>query len=525
VVNRAVEAIMPGLKIIDGLVDKSLERLGKETWPDAGAPRPVELEPPGIHEIGCEGIRSLAEGLTQAHGDARRQWQLLKPFWRIASHRPECLDAADQTALRATLDANLTAHGLLGSRVVGPEIGEAALQIGANLRTGPRDAVGREIRLSINDELAIIASRSASQTAKEAGWGRIGILLAADKAFAANGPVTGEGLLSAGDMLLHLLYPKSSQLSKDDAEWLGLRLVTDIGLPQEVRTHLLNGMDQVLRAAAADRKVDAKEEVAVRIGDLRITPAFLRGARVIGQWKLGLVVSDLQKRTNLPGQDVIALATAVGNEPGVRAGKLPSVSEGEGLFSRIGANSSYTVGTRGLGNALAVHLGAIYPDPIGLDPLVVEAWQAWHGVARAVARDLFGVPVGAMSRLVPGGGLGAHELAGGHTLLQHVCVTDAQLAARLLADPGISAASSFTSQAVAESSIAEAIDANQGAIKTWLAGTRKPLEIKHTLPGTVGRYIPRGGTAARDVSSLQIHFRRDPSCPTGYLILTAYPIP
>jgi len=54
------------------------------------------------------------------------------------------------------------------------------------------------------------------------------------------------------------------------------------------------------------------------------------------------------------------------------------------------------------------------------------------------------------SRLVPGGGLAAHEAQDGHLLLKHVGKTEAELSARLVAEPHISAASTFVTRAEAE---------------------------------------------------------------------------
>jgi len=48
---------------------------------------------------------------------------------------------------------------------------------------------------------------------------------------------------------------------------------------------------------------------------------------------------------------------------------------------------------------------------------------------------------GAASRIVPGGGLAAHEGAGGHLLARHVGKAEADLAARLTAEPRLRAAS------------------------------------------------------------------------------------
>jgi filamentous hemagglutinin len=130
---------------------------------------------------------------------------------------------------------------------------------------------------------------------------------------------------------------------------------------------------------------------------------------------------------------------------------------------------------------------------------------------------------GAASRLVPGGGLAAHERGGGHTIARHVGTTDADLAARLAADPRISGASSFTDRTVAESAIAQALDANYAAINAWLTGSSPRLVVDHALPGPVGRSLTRGAAGPMDVSGVRVVLQRDPSMPGGYRIMTGFP--
>src|SRR5437016_14358790 len=79
---------------------------------------------------------------------------------------------------------------------------------------------------------------------------------------------------------------------------------------------------------------------------------------------------------------------------------------------------------------------------------------------------------------VPGGGLEAHENAGGHLLERHVGKTPEDLSARLASDKDIDAASSFTDKATAEKAVAETIETNQAKIDSWLAsGAKSPLAI------------------------------------------------
>ena len=130
---------------------------------------------------------------------------------------------------------------------------------------------------------------------------------------------------------------------------------------------------------------------------------------------------------------------------------------------------------------------------------------------------------GATSRLAPYGGLAAHEAAGGHTIARHIGKTDADLASRLAAEPRISGASSFTDRAIAESAIAQTIDANQAAINTWLSGSSPRLVVNHTLSGPVGRSLARGAARPIDALGVRLVLQRDPSLPTGYRIVTGFP--
>ena len=100
------------------------------------------------------------------------------------------------------------------------------------------------------------------------------------------------------------------------------------------------------------------------------------------------------------------------------------------------------------------------------------------------------------SRLVPGGGLTAHENAGGHTLARHVGQTEAQLASRLANEP-VPIASSFTDRAIAEAAISEALDANQAAITAWLSGTPSSIErFRYTASSQIGMSIYQGSVSA-----------------------------
>jgi hypothetical protein len=75
------------------------------------------------------------------------------------------------------------------------------------------------------------------------------------------------------------------------------------------------------------------------------------------------------------------------------------------------------------------------------------------------------------TNITPGGGLTAHESAGGHTLARHVGLTETELASRLATQIALPRASSFANREIAEQAMSDAIDANQTQITNWLTGT------------------------------------------------------
>ncbi|WP_225428125.1 putative Ig domain-containing protein [Dyella tabacisoli] len=128
------------------------------------------------------------------------------------------------------------------------------------------------------------------------------------------------------------------------------------------------------------------------------------------------------------------------------------------------------------------------------------------------------------SPIVDGGGLQAHEDAGGHLLLKHVGQSEQDLLDRLAAEPNISGSSSFYDRAAAESAVSQTIDANQQAVTNWLSnGSSGRLRLDYSLSDPVGISVSRGATSAVDVNSARVILVRDSSMPTGYKILTGFP--
>jgi hypothetical protein len=143
------------------------------------------------------------------------------------------------------------------------------------------------------------------------------------------------------------------------------------------------------------------------------------------------------------------------------------------------------------------------------------------------ARQILSIPEQTTVALVPnipGGGLDAHEAAGGHTLERHVGKTEAELKQRLETDRQISAASSFTNRSIAEAAIGEAISRNERSITSWLRSRDNRYTIDYKANRKVGITLRRRESKASTTSSLKIVFQRSAKLPPGYFILTAYPV-
>jgi Bacterial CdiA-CT RNAse A domain len=121
--------------------------------------------------------------------------------------------------------------------------------------------------------------------------------------------------------------------------------------------------------------------------------------------------------------------------------------------------------------------------------------------------------------------LEADETRGGHTLSRHVGRSDAQLRERLANEPGISTASTYTSRALAERTVARALRDQAGRVQAWSArsGNRPNLEIDYRGPRgeIIGRSIRRGEEPV-DCTNALIVLRW---AGRGYYVLTTYPEP
>ncbi|WP_375055092.1 RNase A-like domain-containing protein [Zobellella sp. DQSA1] len=157
---------------------------------------------------------------------------------------------------------------------------------------------------------------------------------------------------------------------------------------------------------------------------------------------------------------------------------------------------------------------------------VTATLAGYYGLQSITAPSKIDVPnnsEAAFSRIVPGGGLQAHENVGGHLLSKHVGQSEQALMNRLAAEPRISGSSSFYNRATAENAVSQVLDTNQAKITDWLNSSGGRLRLDHTLPDPAGISVTRGSADAVDVNSARVILVRDPSTPIGYKILTGFP--
>ena len=119
--------------------------------------------------------------------------------------------------------------------------------------------------------------------------------------------------------------------------------------------------------------------------------------------------------------------------------------------------------------------------------------------------------------------LGRDEEQGGHTLKRHVARTDQQLQERLEHEGNISAASTWTDRATAETVVAEALTAENGRIENWMRhGYPRPnLALHYDAKRMIGRSLRRGGSAPVGCTQAVIVLRADG--PGSFYVLTTYP--
>jgi hypothetical protein len=146
------------------------------------------------------------------------------------------------------------------------------------------------------------------------------------------------------------------------------------------------------------------------------------------------------------------------------------------------------------------------------------------------------VGVGAARAIAVRGGrisLATHEAAagsriGGHTVARHIGKTEAELNARLLAEPRIPAATTFKTLEAAEKTLYQALRANKTAIETWAKtarpGARQAFEYSAGSQ-VLGEGVVRATGVLTQMTRMRFVLKMESYNGMTYYILTAFPIP
>ncbi|WP_407354033.1 RNase A-like domain-containing protein [Luteimonas sp. R10] len=164
----------------------------------------------------------------------------------------------------------------------------------------------------------------------------------------------------------------------------------------------------------------------------------------------------------------------------------------------------------------------------GLSQLSIERLPALERDAVAATLERLDAHLGpaeapAPTGEVPGGGLQAHEDAGGHLIERHVGKSEQALVDRVR-NENISAASSFRDLPEAEHFVAATLAEHGDRIDAWLGGEGgNRLVVDARFDASTGLSVARGESRAEDVFSVRLVLERSDRLDIGYRIVTGYP--
>lgn len=124
--------------------------------------------------------------------------------------------------------------------------------------------------------------------------------------------------------------------------------------------------------------------------------------------------------------------------------------------------------------------------------------------------------------------LAAEEAAGGHTLARHIGKTEAELRARLAAQSGIPAASTFATREAAERAVSEVVKLRAQEIAIWArsaAANAPPKAFTADLGRVVGQGVVRSTGQLTRMTAVRVVLRRTTIDGRLYFVLTAFPVP
>ncbi|GGH07018.1 RNase A-like domain-containing protein [Silvibacterium dinghuense] len=174
--------------------------------------------------------------------------------------------------------------------------------------------------------------------------------------------------------------------------------------------------------------------------------------------------------------------------------------------------------TQMAGEKLAHSLGAsdqaAHWAGVGLDVAVPLAVSLVLGAERILA-----VRAGRIS-------LAEEELAGGHTIREHINRTETDLRDRLVKQPKIPAATTWSSVRVAEDVISDTIRTNKQTIEQWaMAGGKGNLRLVYSGSSPVGEGVIRATGKLETMTKARIILKRTQVAGRVWFVLTAFPEP
>lgn len=115
--------------------------------------------------------------------------------------------------------------------------------------------------------------------------------------------------------------------------------------------------------------------------------------------------------------------------------------------------------------------------------------------------------------------LAKHDEWGGHGSLKHIGLSEAQLAQRLIDEPKLKFASSFTDDLTTRSAVRDVLESNTAGLAAWRASGEHTLVVSRRFEEPIGLVMPRGAPAAPGYN-VSLVLRRSTESPTGWYIHT-----
>jgi hypothetical protein len=164
---------------------------------------------------------------------------------------------------------------------------------------------------------------------------------------------------------------------------------------------------------------------------------------------------------------------------------------------------------------IAVEAGAITTETTRISRARVLLMEAGEGAASASGR----LP----GRFHPGW-LSEHE-GTGHTIERHVGRSVEQLRRRFVENRRLRAASTFRTQAEAESSIEQTLQSNASEIRDWLRTATDSKAFFADVGHDAGHVLIKATGEMIQVSRVKVVLVPDATAPHGWIIRTAHPMP